>query len=94
MSQILESDVTILIKNAERLQRELAEARRHYVRARPQRFETSKASSGSAGESQLLSVRQFAHAIGVTEACVRQWTLLWKIDVVKLSGRAGTNTPH
>lgn len=33
---------------------------------------------------QLLSVRQFAKELAVTEACVRRWILERKISVIKL----------
>ena len=35
-------------------------------------------------QTTLLSVPQFASALGVTAACVRRWVLLRKIAIVKL----------
>jgi excisionase family DNA binding protein len=42
---------------------------------------------------QLLTVKQFAEALGITEACVRRWILERKIAVIKL-GRLIRITPE
>lgn len=82
--QFLERDIPALIAEVEGLQRELAEARRYDAQAHLQHSEASRASSSGEGASQLLSTREFAHEIGVSEACVRRWTLLRKVNVVRL----------
>jgi excisionase family DNA binding protein len=81
---VLEKDVPMLIAEVERLHQELTEARRSEGQ---QRFPTSVVRTPPARdriESQLLSSKQFAEAIGVTVACVRRWTLMRKINVVKV----------
>jgi excisionase family DNA binding protein len=82
--QFLERDVPALIAEVEQLQRELAETRRSEGWLRLTTPEVSQVPAKGPSESQLLSSKQFAHAIGVTEACVRRWTLLRKIKVVRL----------
>jgi excisionase family DNA binding protein len=82
--QFLERDVPALIAEVEQLRRELADAKRHEGRPRPPAPEVSQPPARGPSESQLLTSKQFAYAIGVTEACVRRWTLLRKIKVVKL----------
>jgi excisionase family DNA binding protein len=81
--QFLERDVPALIAEVEQLQRDLVEARRHEGRTRPVP-QVSEVPARRQDESQLLSSRQFAHAIGVTDACIRSWILFRKIKVVKL----------
>ena len=81
--QFLERDVPMLIAEVERLQHELAEAKRYDGRVRLP-VQSPRAPTSTPSESQLLTSKQFANAIGVTEACVRKWRLLRKINVVRL----------
>lgn len=80
--QFLERDVPALIAEVEQLQRELAEARRHGGRLPTP--EVSQHPAKVPSENQLLTSKQFAYAIGVSEACVRKWTLERTIKVVRL----------
>jgi excisionase family DNA binding protein len=82
--QFLERDIPTLIAEVEQLQRELAEAKRYQGTLRFSAPEAPQPPARGHIESQLLSSKQFAMAIGVTEACVRSWTLKRKINVVRL----------
>ena len=82
--QFLERDVPTLIAEVEQLQRELAEARSHEGRSRFPAREAPQSPARGQIESQLLTSKQFALALGITEACVRRWRLERKIKVVKL----------
>ena len=81
--RFLETDVPALIAEVERLRRELAEARRHDGRTRPLP-EVARVPATPSIESQLLTSKQFAQALGVTDSCIRRWILERKIRVVKL----------
>jgi excisionase family DNA binding protein len=82
--QFLERDVPTLVAEVEQLQRELAEARSYEGRLRLPPPEVPQPAARGQIESQLLTSKQFAHAIGVSEACVRRWTMERKIKVVRL----------
>lgn len=82
--QWLQRDVPTLIAEVEQLQRELAEAKRGDGRPHLPPSEVSLHAAKGPGESQLLTSKQFAYAIGVSEAYVRTWTLERKIKVVRL----------
>jgi excisionase family DNA binding protein len=82
--QFLEPDIPTLIAEVEQLQRELAEARSYEGRLRLSPPEAPQPPARGQIESQLLTSKQFAHAIGVSKACVRRWTTERKIKVVRL----------
>lgn len=84
LCQFLERDVPTLISEVEQLQRELAEAKSHEGRLRLPPPDISQPPATVPGDSQLLTSKQFAYAIGVSEACVRRWTMERKIKVVRL----------
>jgi excisionase family DNA binding protein len=84
--QLLEKHVPALIAEVEQLHRGLAEAqaKRHEERPAVLTSKVAQVPARGSGESQLLTSKQFAHAIGVSESCIRRWILDRKIGVVKL----------
>lgn len=84
LCQFLEKGVPTLIAEVEQLQRERSEAGSHERRLHVGIPPVPQSRAAGYGESLLLSAKQFAHAIGVTETCVRRWRLERKIKVVKL----------
>ena len=84
LMQFLERDIPMLIAEVEQLHRELAEARSYEGRLRPPPPDAPPPPARGQIESQLLTSKQFAHVIGVSEACVRRWTMERKIKVVRL----------
>ena len=81
--QFLQKDVPMLIAEVEQLQQELAEARSPEGRLRLQNPEASQPAANVSSESRVLTSKQFANAIGVSEASVRRWTMEGKINMVK-----------
>jgi excisionase family DNA binding protein len=84
LMEFLERDVPMLITEVEQLQRESVEARNSEGRLRLPVSKIPQPPERGQGESLLLSSRQFAKAIGVSEACVRSWRSKRKINIVKL----------
>lgn len=84
LCQFLEKDVPMLIAEIEQLQRELADAKRLERRTSVRLSETSPVPVKGAGESRLMTIKEFAQTIGVTESTVRDWRLRRKINVVKV----------
>ncbi len=66
--QFPEKDVPTLIAEVEQLQRELTETRRYEGRLRLPTPEVYQVPAKGASENQLLTSKQFAYAIGVSEA--------------------------
>lgn len=82
--QFLERDIPTLISEVEQLQSELAEAKSHEGRLQIRNPEVPQRRSAAHGEAQLLSSRQFAQAIGISEWTVRKRTCERKINIVRL----------
>lgn len=83
LPRFLETEIPALIAEVEELRLKASRA--------PKRLEVAHLSSPqpkpqveSSGLQRLLTVKEFAQTIAVTEACVRRWTMERKIQVVKL----------
>lgn len=81
--QFLETDIPALIVEVERL-RLLARPERDLRTAKRLQNKVSQPKSEEGSTEGLLTVKQFAQALGITVACVRRWVLERKIQVVKL----------
>ena len=81
--EFLERDIPTLIDEVDRLQLELAETKGRQGKHEMLVPEVLKRSSEIPHERQALSSKEFARCIGVSEACVRRWTMERKIKVVR-----------
>lgn len=84
LTRMLEEDVPILIAEIERLRRELAQTKHGQLRPHSSNPAGPQAPDRARGDRQLVTLKEFAHEIGVTVACARSWRLKRKIKVVKL----------
>lgn len=81
--QFLESDIPALIAEVEQLRLELAEAKGRQGKYELPIPEVLQRVNEIPHERQALSSKEFARCIGVSEACVRRWTMERKIKVVR-----------
>lgn len=84
LMQFLDRDLPTLISEVEQLQRELAEAKSHNGRHRLPVPDVPQNRAVGHGEAQLLSSRQFAQAIGISEWTVRKRICERTINIVRL----------
>jgi excisionase family DNA binding protein len=84
LMQFLEGDVPSLIAEVEQLQGELAEARSDQGRLRHPTPETPRPPARSQGESHLVTCRQFAQTMSMSERTVSNWIRERKINIVRL----------
>lgn len=82
--QFLERDVPALVAEVEQLQLELVEMKGQQSRYHQPTAEVLQRSAEIPNDRQVLTLKEFAHCIGVSEACVRRWTMERKIKVVRL----------
>ena len=84
LMQFLESEVPTLISEVEQLQRKLAEARGYERRLRLPTPETPQPPAKGQGESHLLSSKQFAQTMSVSDRTVANWIRERKVKMVRL----------
>ncbi len=81
--EFLENGVPALIDEVEQLRLELAEAKGRQGRYQPLSSEVLQRANEIPHERQALTSKEFARCIGVSEACIRRWTMERKIKVVR-----------
>ena len=79
----LESDIPALIAETEQLRLELAEVKGRQGKYEMPVPEVLQRVNEIPHERQALTSKEFARCIGVSEACVRRWTMERKIKVVR-----------
>jgi len=83
LMEFLERDVPTLITEVEQLQLELAEMKGQRSQYRQPTAEALQRFTGIPNDRQALTLKEFAHCIGVSEASARRWAKGRKISAVR-----------